>query len=44
VNVLERDALFAEKPTDNSLVGLVPLNDNRKRTDVRTIILNVLLV
>jgi hypothetical protein len=38
------DAVLAEKPNDDSLVVLDPLNENRKRTDFATIFLNVLLM
>jgi hypothetical protein len=41
VNVFGRDALLAEKPNDESLVVLHPSNENGKRTDLATIILNV---
>jgi hypothetical protein len=44
VNVFGRDAFLAEKPNDDSLVGLHPLNENRKRTDLATIIRNVVLM
>jgi hypothetical protein len=44
VNVFERHAVLAEKPNDDSLVELHPVNENRKRTDVAIIILNILLM
>jgi hypothetical protein len=44
LNVFGRDALLTEKPKDSSLVGLHSLNENPKRTDIATIILNVLLM
>jgi hypothetical protein len=44
VNVFGRDALLAWKPNDDSLVVPHPLNENRKRTDLATIIINILLM
>jgi hypothetical protein len=44
VNAFGRDALLAEKPNDDCLVVLHLLKENRKRTDLATIILNVLLM
>jgi hypothetical protein len=44
INVFGRDALLAEKPNDDSVVGLRPLNENRKRTDPEPIMINVLLM
>jgi hypothetical protein len=44
VNAFGRDAFLAEKPNDDSLVVLHLLNENRKRTDLATIILNILLM
>jgi hypothetical protein len=43
VNVLGRAGLLVEKSNDDLLVVLDPLNENRKRTDLATMILNVLL-
>jgi hypothetical protein len=43
VNAFGREALLAEKPNDNSLVVLHPLNENRKQMNP-TIIRNVLLM
>jgi hypothetical protein len=44
VNVFGREALLAEKANDDCLIVLHPLNENRKRTELVTIILNVLLM
>jgi hypothetical protein len=44
MNIFGRNALRTEKPNDNSLVVLQTLNENRKRTDLAIIILNVLLM
>jgi hypothetical protein len=44
VNVVGQDAPHAEKPNDDSLIVLHPLNENRKRTDLATLILNILLM
>jgi hypothetical protein len=43
-NVFRPDTVLAKKLNDGSLVVLHPLNENRKRTDLATIILNVLLM
>jgi hypothetical protein len=44
VNVFRRDTLLAEKLNDSPLVVLGPLKENRGRTDLATIIRNVLLI
>jgi hypothetical protein len=44
MNVFGRDALLAGKPNDDSPFVPHPLNENRKRTDLATIILNGLLM
>jgi hypothetical protein len=41
---LRGDAFLAEKPNDDPVVVLHLLNESRKRTDLTTIILNVLLM
>jgi hypothetical protein len=44
VSVFGREELLAEKPNDDSLVVFHPLNENHKRTDLATIVLNILLM
>jgi hypothetical protein len=44
VNAFGSNTLLAEKPNDDSLVALHPLNENRKRTDLARIIREVLLM
>jgi hypothetical protein len=44
VKAFGQDALLADKPNDESRVVLHPLNENRKRTDLATMILNILLL
>jgi hypothetical protein len=44
VDVFGRVALLAEKSNDDSLVGLHPLIEKRKRTDLATIIRSIVLM
>jgi hypothetical protein len=44
MNVFGRDAVLSEKPNDDPLAVFHPLNENCNRTDLATIILNILLM